>query len=331
MVIRVEIPSGDTYACHMFTESKRGAGKSTIVESLAVCVSQHGQTALIVELDPQGTLKDWSNRREANQPRVIQTLPQSIGDVLLDAGYRGVDWVFIDTPGHHNPAAIAAAAYADLILIPCKILSKKDVDAILPTIAEAERAGKPTYVIMNQVPPNAPKLVRKRQLAIQEEYRIKVLSLCLSRRADFEYCDNNGLSAAEYNPQGAAAAEIEKLYVLVQTILRVNTPDEDTVEPTVPGISEPVQATVRETVQATATETAQATATGTAQATVTETAQTTATETAQATATETAHALATETAQATVIDTNIETTTLQPGTNQTFRTRMSEDTVETED
>ena len=100
---------------------KRGAGKSTIVESLAVCVSQHGQTALIVELDPQGTLKDWSNRREANQPRVIQTLPQSIGDVLLDAGYRGVDWVFIDTPGHHNPAAIAAAAYADLILIPCKL------------------------------------------------------------------------------------------------------------------------------------------------------------------------------------------------------------------
>ena len=205
---------------------KGGAGKSTVVESLAVCATQHGQTALIVELDPQGTLKDWSNRRAADQPRVIQTLPQSIGDELRDAGYRGVDWVFIDTPGHHNPAAIAAAAYADLILIPCKILSMKDVDAILPTVAEAERAHKPAYVIMNQVPPNAPKLVRRRQVSIQEDYNIKVLSLCLSRRADFEYCDARGLSAAEYSPQGAAAAEIEKLYVLVQAILRVTKPDE---------------------------------------------------------------------------------------------------------
>jgi hypothetical protein len=97
----------------------------------------------------------------------------------------------------------------------------KDVDAILPTIAEAERAQKPVYVIMNQVPPNAPKLVRRRQLGIQRDYNIRVLSLCLSRRADFEYCDAHGLSAAEYNPQGAAASEIEKLYILVQAILRV--------------------------------------------------------------------------------------------------------------
>ncbi len=200
---------------------KGGAGKSTIVQSLAVCAEQHNQRTLIVELDPQGTLKDWSDRREAEHPKVLQTLPQSLGDVLEDARDNGVDWVFIDTPGHHNPAAITIAAHADLILIPCKILSTKDVDAILPTIAEAERAQKPVYVLMNQVPPNAPKLVRKRQVAIQEAYGIKVLSLSLSRRADFEYCDAKGLSAGEFSPDGAAAHEIEKLYVLVQAILHV--------------------------------------------------------------------------------------------------------------
>lgn len=200
---------------------KGGAGKSTVVQSLAVCVEQHNQRTLIVELDPQGTLKDWSDRRDAEYPKVLQTLPQSLGDVLNDARANGVDWVFIDTPGHHNPAAITIAANADLILIPCKILSTKDVDAILPTIADAERAQKPAYVLMNQVPPNAPKLVRKRQIRIQEEYGIKVLSLCLSRRADFEYCDAQGLSAGEFNPGGAAAYEIEKLYVLVQAILQV--------------------------------------------------------------------------------------------------------------
>ncbi len=220
---------------------KGGAGKSTIVQSLAVCADQHGQNALIVELDPQGTLKDWSNRRKADSPPVHQTLPQSIGDVLDDARDRGVDWVFIDTPGHHNPAAVAAAAHADVILIPCKILSTKDIDAILPTISEAERSRKPAYVLMNQVPPNAPKLIRKRQVSIQKEYGIKVLSLSLSRRADFEYCDAYGLSAAEYNPEGAAAAEIQKLYVLVQAILRVSKPDEIREKMTSPEILESIQ------------------------------------------------------------------------------------------
>ena len=86
---------------------KGGAGKSTVVQSLAVCAAQHGQSTLIVELDSQGTLKDWSNRRESPHPVVYQTLPQSIGDVLDDARERDVDWVFIDTPGHHNPAAVA--------------------------------------------------------------------------------------------------------------------------------------------------------------------------------------------------------------------------------
>ena len=204
---------------------KGGAGKSTIVQSLAVCANQHGQNALIVELDPQGTLKDWSHRRKDDQPKVHQTLPQSIGEVLDDARQRGVDWVFLDTPGHHNPTAIAATPYADVILIPCKIVSMKDVDAILPTIAEAERAKKPVYVLMNQVPPNAPKLVRKRQVGIQKNQKIKVLSLALSRRADFEYCDAQGLSAAEYNPGGAAAAEIEQLFRLVQAIILVAKAD----------------------------------------------------------------------------------------------------------
>lgn len=236
---------------------KGGAGKSTIVQSLAVCADQHGQSTLIVELDPQGTLKDWSNRREADHPQVHQTLPQSIGDVLEDARERGVDWVFIDTPGHHNPAAVAAAAYADVIFIPCKILSMKDVDAILPTITEAERAQKPVYVIMNQVPPNAPKLVRKRQLSIQESFDIKVLSLCLSRRADFEYCDAHGLSATEYNPKGAAAAEIEKLYVLVQAIVRVAKPDENPMQTISLETPQPIQPEAVATLQPAEIETLQ--------------------------------------------------------------------------
>ena len=197
---------------------KGGAGKSTVVQSLAVCAVQHNQKTLIVELDPQGSLKNWSKRRDAQQPEVLQTLPQSMGEVLSQARAESTHWVFIDTPGHDTSTACAAAAEADLILIPCKIQSMKDFDAVMATLAEANRANKPAYVLMNQVPPNSPKLVRNKQIEIQREYNVAVLSKYLSRRADFEYCDERGLSAAEYNPNGAAAEEIERLFGLLQSI-----------------------------------------------------------------------------------------------------------------
>lgn len=197
---------------------KGGSGKSTIVQSLAVCAQQHGQKTLIIELDPQGTLKNWSNRREADEPRVHQTLPQSVAEVLADARGNAVDWVFLDTPGHSTSTAARAAEHADLILVPCKIQSSKDFDSVLLTLAEAKRVDKPAYVVMNQVPPNSPKLARRKQVEIQREYAISVLSRYLSRRVDFEYCDAQGLSAAEHRPNGKAAEEINQLFRLIQSI-----------------------------------------------------------------------------------------------------------------
>ena len=197
---------------------KGGSGKSTVVQSLAVCALRNGQSTRIVELDPQGTLKDWSNRRTSAEPKVHQTLPQSLPEVIDQARAEGVNWVFVDTPGHYTPAVMAAAEHADLVLIPCKIQSMKDIDAALTTIEEAVRFDKPSYVLMNQVPPNSPKLVRQRQMAILEHHDIIVLSKFLTRRADFEYCDAKGLSAQEYKPEGTAAEEIRQLFSLIQSI-----------------------------------------------------------------------------------------------------------------
>ncbi|NKB99013.1 MAG: AAA family ATPase [Pseudomonadales bacterium] len=197
---------------------KGGAGKSTVVQSLAVCAVQHGQKTLIIELDPQGTQKNWSRRREPSDPRVVQTLPQSLDDMLDDALQNETHWVFLDTPGHDTSTAAAAAAHADIIVVPCKIQSMKDFDSVMLTLAEANRSNKPVYVVMNQVPPNSRILVERKRCEIEAAYQVPVLAKFLSRRADFEYCDALGLSAAEFNPHGAAALEIERLYTLIQSI-----------------------------------------------------------------------------------------------------------------
>ncbi|MEM7100657.1 MAG: division plane positioning ATPase MipZ [Pseudomonadota bacterium] len=208
---------------------KGGAGKSTVVQSLAVSAVQHGQKTLVVELDPQGTLKNWSNRREAIEPRVIQTLPQSLEDVLEEARQDDVNWVFLDTPGHNASTAAAAAEHADIILVPCKIQSVKDFDSVLASLSEAKRVQKPAYVLMTQVPPNARKFARDRQVEIQQHYDVAVLSKYLSRRVDFEYCDAKGLSASELRPDGEAAKEINRLYTLIQSIFIMLKPRADQV------------------------------------------------------------------------------------------------------
>ena len=224
---------------------KGGAGKSTVVQSLAVCAVQHGQNTLIVELDPQGTQKNWSRRRESPQPRVYQTLPQSLDDVLDEARENDTHWVFLDTPGHDTATAAAAASAADIIIVPCKIQSMKDFDSVMLTLNEANRANKPVYVLMNQAPPNSKKMIAAKREEIEAAYQIPVLSKYLSRRVDFEYCDAKGLSAAEFNPHGAAALETERLYTLIQSIFittksRVPGQNETTEVPT----AEPVDVSI---------------------------------------------------------------------------------------
>ncbi len=199
-------------------QQKGGSGKSTVAQSLAVCADQHNLNSAIIEIDPQGTLWNWSERREAVQPVVIQTLPQSLGKELQKLRDMDADWVFIDTPGVHGQGILEAARQSDLILIPSRV-SMKDVDAMLPTIEGAELAKKPFYVLFNQVTPNSAVQFRERKAAIEANYGAAILPVYFSRRADFEHCDIGGLSAAELNPSGVAAAEIEAVYQCLVDIL----------------------------------------------------------------------------------------------------------------
>ena len=51
---------------------KGGAGKTTLIRSLAVATQQaYGSTA-ILDTDPQGSLTSWWNRREAQEPALVK-------------------------------------------------------------------------------------------------------------------------------------------------------------------------------------------------------------------------------------------------------------------
>ncbi|MCJ2068518.1 ParA family protein [Methylobacterium sp. J-030] len=50
---------------------KGGAGKTSLMRSLAVATHQAGHATALLYTDPQGSLTSWWNRREDAQPALV--------------------------------------------------------------------------------------------------------------------------------------------------------------------------------------------------------------------------------------------------------------------
>jgi len=135
---------------------KGGTGKTTITVSLATAAAQAGLTALIIDLDPQATACNWSDRRkksypESENPTVIDAQPARLQAVLEKVEGK-VDIIFIDTPARSEQSSLAAAKVADLVLIPCRPQAY-DLETIPNTREILSLAGdKPALAILNAVP-----------------------------------------------------------------------------------------------------------------------------------------------------------------------------------
>ena len=99
---------------------KGGTGKTTLALALAVAAEQAGLDTLIIDLDPQATACNWSDRRAAESPLVIDAQPARMAQALEKARSGGIGLAVIDTPARSEQSALAAAKIADLIIIPCR-------------------------------------------------------------------------------------------------------------------------------------------------------------------------------------------------------------------
>ena len=71
--------------------------------------------------------------------------------------------------------------------------------------------GKPAYVVLNAMPPNAPHVLADARTAVGV-YGLEVAPVTLQQRAAFAHALTAGKTADEYEPNGKAAQEIAKLY-----------------------------------------------------------------------------------------------------------------------
>lgn len=189
---------------------KGGAGKTTLALHLAVAAEKAGQTAVIIDLDPQASATSWKDSRLSDTPIVVSAQAARLATVLEAAKKGGAKICIIDTAPHSESTALAAARASDLILIPCRpaIL---DLRAISNTIELARIANKSVAVVLNSVPPRGS--LAEEAAAAVAGYEVEVAPVQIGQRAAFMHALTVGQTAQEYEPTGKGADEIQQLYM----------------------------------------------------------------------------------------------------------------------
>jgi chromosome partitioning protein len=195
---------------------KGGTGKSSLVISLAVAAQERGQKVYVIDLDPQGTAKNWYERREAEWPEVATLEASRLPHAIETLRKLGTDIVFIDTPGIDVPAATAAMQASDLCLIPARP-SIADIEATKPTVRSLARLGKSFAFVLNQCPPG-------RSIRTSDAYRVLQLSgavagATVGMRTDHIDAMAQGLGVTERDTNGKAAGEVRDLMQWITTRL----------------------------------------------------------------------------------------------------------------
>ena len=145
---------------------KGGSGKSTIAVHLAMeaLLKQEGSQVAIIDMDPQGSVLEWSRMRGDANPVVVRGTPETLNDILGQAADDGFDYVVLDTPGRQDSTLVElVAARSDLILLPLRP-SLFDVRAVADTVHLLRSKAYKMRFLLSQTP------ARGNQVADAEAY-----------------------------------------------------------------------------------------------------------------------------------------------------------------
>ncbi|WP_267177820.1 ParA family protein [Sneathiella aquimaris] len=209
-----------------FVASKGGAGKSTLAIQCAVHASQNGLNVLILDMDSQGSVRDWYDQRlqtisefsEQHHSR-LHVQPVQLGELVETverARASGIDVLVIDTAGDDRLGTASVVGVSDQVLVPCRP-TMRDLKGAIQTFQMVSRQQKSFAFILNQTPPQtAAKGGRVREAA---QVLLQMGTLCpvpVVARVDYQDADGLGLGVTEFNPSGKAASDIRALWAWVE-------------------------------------------------------------------------------------------------------------------
>ena len=192
-----------------FCSQKGGSGKTTLAGHVAVQAERAGigPTALI-DCDPQGSLAQWWNERQAESPAFVTTGLAQLGDDLDRLRAEGCRLVVIDTPPAISMAIQRVINLSDLVIVPTRP-SPHDLRAVGATVDMAERAGKGLVFVVNAASQRA-RITADAAVALSQHGT--VAPVFVHQRTIFASAMIDGRTVMEVEPEGRSAKEVGMLW-----------------------------------------------------------------------------------------------------------------------
>jgi len=197
----------------VIASQKGGAGKTTIAAHLAVAAERVGAgPVVLIDSDPQGSLSEWWNSRDAQVPALATAALADLPAKLQALQSAGVALAVIDTPPAITEAIRDVVTQADFVLIPTRP-SPHDLRAVGHTVDIARSAGKPFAFVVTQAKPTAKLTVQA--MAALSAHGV-VAPAVLHDRVDYAASMVDGRTVVETDAKGRSSVEIQELLDFVQ-------------------------------------------------------------------------------------------------------------------
>ncbi len=192
-----------------FASQKGGSGKTTLAGHIAVEAERAGAGPVaLVDTDPQGSLSQWWNAREAERPFFVKASIEGLEKDLARLREGGVRLVVIDTPPAITSTIGHVISLADLVVIPTRP-SPHDLRAAGATVRLCEEVGKPLVFAVNGAAPRA-RITTEAVIALS--HHGPVAPAIVHQRIDFASSMIDGRTVMEIAAQSKSPEEIGELW-----------------------------------------------------------------------------------------------------------------------
>ena len=188
---------------------KGGSGKTTLSAHLAVAAERaNAGPVVLLDIDPQGSLIDWWERRPDHVPAFAQSSTARLGDDLEALRRKGYRLAIVDTPPAASETIATVIGLAELVIVPTRG-SLPDLRALTATLHICAATGRQVAVAIMAARPGT---------MIDHDAAIALSQHGALAPATVHYSDDivmamaEGLTASELSPGCLAATEVRALW-----------------------------------------------------------------------------------------------------------------------